>query len=234
MPQKKQNLKWKRVSRTVGKGTWKPQGKGKEVFDNNGRLMGCMKSLKYTYGKSDNKNANGKWLMTEYSLYDGNLHAREIKNKGYVICKIKKRKPNDHNENGVSDENMNNVEELIDSSLQLEDNINVEEDNVGDEVLAILDKEDDGVRKGDRAALASDAILDAALRRDGDRKMDLAAAMAMEKENRSGCMLMEKRFTVEMKLQGFGLNPRGMLGLAAPSSRLTLEECKNSQFQDPI
>lgn len=76
------------------------------------------------------------------------------------------------------------------------------------------------MRKGDRAALASDAILDAALRRDGDRKMDLAAAMAMGKEKRSGCMLMEKRFTVEMKLEGFGLNPSGKLGLAAPSSRL--------------
>ncbi|KAG5597167.1 hypothetical protein H5410_038399 [Solanum commersonii] len=143
-PQKKQNLKWKRVSRTVGKGTWKPQGKGKEVFDNKGRLMGYVKSLKYTYGKSDNKNANGEWLMTEYSLYDGYLGAREIKNKGYVICRIKKRKPNDNNENGVSNENMNDVEELIDSSLQLEDDINVEEDDVGDEVLAILDKEDDG------------------------------------------------------------------------------------------
>ncbi|KAH0743992.1 hypothetical protein KY290_031985 [Solanum tuberosum] len=144
-PQKKQNPKWKRVSRTVGKGTWKPQGKGKEVFDNKGRLMGYVKSLKYTYSKSDNKNANGEWLMTEYSLYDGYLDAREIKNKGYVICKIKKkRKPNDGNKNGVSNENMNDIEKLIDSSLQLENDINVEEDDVGDEVLAILDKEDDG------------------------------------------------------------------------------------------
>ena len=41
------------------------------------------------------------------------------------------------------------------------------------------------MRKGDRAALASDAILDAALRRDGDRKMDLAAAMAMGKEKQA-------------------------------------------------
>ncbi|XP_049413210.1 NAC domain-containing protein 78-like [Solanum stenotomum] len=144
-PQKKQNLKWKKVSRTVGKGTWKPQGKGKEVFDNKGRLMGYVKSLKYTYGKSDNKNVNGEWLMTKYDLNDGYLEAREIKNKGYVICKIKKkRKPNDDNENGVSDENMNGIEKLIDSSLQLDDDINVEEDDVGNEVLATLDKEDDG------------------------------------------------------------------------------------------
>lgn len=80
--------------------------------------------------------------MTEYYLNDGYLDAREIKNKGYVICKIKKkRNPND-NENRVSNENMNDVEELIDSSLQLEDDINVEEDDVGNEVLTILDKED--------------------------------------------------------------------------------------------
>ncbi|KAG5597245.1 hypothetical protein H5410_038477 [Solanum commersonii] len=85
------------------KGTWKPQGKGKEVFDNKGRvLMG------------------------------------EIKNRGYVICKIKKKGKS------TSDENMNDVEEIIDSSLQLEDDIIVEEDDVGDEVLAIIDKEDDG------------------------------------------------------------------------------------------
>ncbi|WMV39273.1 hypothetical protein MTR67_032658 [Solanum verrucosum] len=87
---------------------WKPQGKGKEVFDNKGRLMGYVKSLKYT-GESDNKNANGEWLMTEYYLYDGYLVAREIKSKGYVIY-----------------------------------DINVEENDVGYEVLAILDKEDDG------------------------------------------------------------------------------------------
>ncbi|WMV39345.1 hypothetical protein MTR67_032754 [Solanum verrucosum] len=122
------------------KGTWKPQGKGKEVFDNKCRLVGYVKSLKYTCGESDNKNANGEWLMTEYSLYDGYLGAREIKNKGYVICKIKKKGKS------TSDENMNDVEELIDSSLQLEDDIIVEEDDVGDEVLANLDKEDDGDR----------------------------------------------------------------------------------------
>ncbi|XP_049358484.1 NAC domain-containing protein 55-like [Solanum verrucosum] len=124
----------------MGKGTWKPQGNGKEVFDNKGRLMGYVKSLKYTYGESDNKNANGEWLMKEYSLYDGYLGTREIKNMGYVICKIKKK------EKSISDENMNDVGELIDSSLQLEDDIIVEEDDVGDEVLAIMDKEDDGDR----------------------------------------------------------------------------------------
>ncbi|KAH0651185.1 hypothetical protein KY285_031300 [Solanum tuberosum] len=127
--QKKKNPKWKRVVRIVGKGTWKPQGKGKEVFDNKCRLMGYVKSLKYTCSESDSKNANGEWLMTEYSLYDGYLGAREIKNKGYVICKIKKKGKS------TSDENMNDVEELIDSSLQLEDDIIVEEDDVGDEVL---------------------------------------------------------------------------------------------------
>ncbi|KAG5597249.1 hypothetical protein H5410_038481 [Solanum commersonii] len=145
-PQKKKNSKWKRVTRTVGKGTWKPQGKGKEVFDNKGRLMGYVKNLKYTkttttttYHVNDNKNANGEWLMTEYSLYDGYLGAREIKNRGYVICKIKKKGKSTINEN------MNDVEELIDSSLQLKDDIIVEED-VGDEVFAIMDKEDDGDR----------------------------------------------------------------------------------------
>ncbi|KAK6785188.1 hypothetical protein RDI58_018643 [Solanum bulbocastanum] len=78
--------------------------------------------------------------MKEYSLYDGYLGAREIKNKGYVISKIKKKGKS------TSDDSMNDVEELIDSSLQLEDDIIVEEDDVGDEVLVIMDKEDEGDR----------------------------------------------------------------------------------------
>ncbi|KAK6785186.1 hypothetical protein RDI58_018641 [Solanum bulbocastanum] len=94
--------------------------------------MSYVKSLKYTYGESDNKNANSEWLMTEYSLYDGYLAAREIKNMSYVICKIKKKGKS------TSDENMNDIEERIDSSLQLEDDIIVEEDDVEDEVRYLL------------------------------------------------------------------------------------------------
>ncbi|KAG5597247.1 hypothetical protein H5410_038479 [Solanum commersonii] len=87
---------------------------------------------------------NGKELSELWGRVRGShkeREKREIKNKGYVICKIKKKGKS------TSDENMNDVEELIDSSLQLEDDIIVEEDDVGDEVLAIMDKEDDD---GDR------------------------------------------------------------------------------------
>ncbi|XP_055822648.1 NAC transcription factor 29-like [Solanum dulcamara] len=151
-PQKKHNPEWKRFSRSVGKGTWKAQGKGKEVFDKKGRVIGYMKSLKYNYGKEDNKNANGEWLMTEYSLYDGYLEPRQIKKKGYVICKIKKKGSKSIIDDGVADViNMNDIDEYINSVLQEDDqllafmdkNNNVEEDiDVGDEVLALMGNDD--------------------------------------------------------------------------------------------
>ncbi|XP_060217176.1 NAC transcription factor 29-like [Lycium barbarum] len=124
-PQKKEKPEWKRFARRVGNGTWKTQSKGKEVFDDKGRLMGYVKSLKYIPAKKSSNNANGEWLMTEYSLYGGYLDAKERKNKGYVICKIKKKeKPGDkkkgNNSKVVKDEDMKDAEEFIDSVMQEE------------------------------------------------------------------------------------------------------------------
>ncbi|XP_070011812.1 NAC domain-containing protein 30-like [Nicotiana sylvestris] len=163
-PQKKEKPTWKRVSRTVGKGTWKPQGKGREVFDDKGRLMGYVKSLKYIPANKSSNNVNGEWLMTEYSLFDRYLAAREIKNKGFVICKIKKKgKPGDKKKGNnideiVNDENVRDIEEFINTDVQVEDNgirsngtiaklddqenniiQYVEGDQVRDHVLGLLD-----------------------------------------------------------------------------------------------
>nr|XP_016510726.1 PREDICTED: NAC domain-containing protein 92-like [Nicotiana tabacum] len=163
-PQKKEKPTWKRVSRTVGKGTWKPQGKGREVFDDKGRLMGYVKSLKYIPANKSSNNVNGEWLMTEYSLFDRYLAAREIKNKGFVICKIKKKgKPGDKKKGNnidevVNDENMRDIEEFINTDVQVLDNgirsngtiaklddqenniiQYVEGDQVRDHVLGLLD-----------------------------------------------------------------------------------------------
>ncbi|XP_016510726.2 NAC domain-containing protein 78-like [Nicotiana tabacum] len=163
-PQKKEKPTWKRVSRTVGKGTWKPQGKGREVFDDKGRLMGYVKSLKYIPANKSSNNVNGEWLMTEYSLFDRYLAAREIKNKGFVICKIKKKgKPGDKKKGNnidevVNDENVRDIEEFINTDVQVLDNgirsngtiaklddqenniiQYVEGDQVRDHVLGLLD-----------------------------------------------------------------------------------------------
>ncbi|XP_059310674.1 NAC domain-containing protein 83-like [Lycium ferocissimum] len=121
--QKKVKPGWKRFARTAGKGTWKPQDKGKEVFDDKGRLMGYVKSLKYIAANKSSNKANGEWLMTEYSLYNGYVDASKIKKKGFVICKIKKKeKPGDkkkgNNSEVVNEENMKDIEELINSILQ--------------------------------------------------------------------------------------------------------------------
>ncbi|MCE0482546.1 hypothetical protein HAX54_041376 [Datura stramonium] len=155
MQLKKEKPTWKRVSRTVGKGTWKPQGKGKEVFDDKGRLMGFVKSLKYIPADKSSNKVNGQWLMTEYSLYDG-YNVKDIKKKGFVICKIKKKeKAGDDKEiEGVNDENMEDAEEFINSVLNQEDdhqennNNNVEYiegEEVGEHVLAMLGCDDDDV-----------------------------------------------------------------------------------------
>ncbi|XP_060216837.1 NAC domain-containing protein 96-like [Lycium barbarum] len=141
-----------------GKGTWKSQNKGQEVFDDKGRLMGYVKSLKYIPSNKSSNNVNGEWLMTEYSLCDHYVDAGEIKNKGYIVCKIKKkeklgdkRKENNANNIEVNDENMQDVAEYIDSVLQDdgiakgEENITeyLAENEVEDHVLALLDCSDD-------------------------------------------------------------------------------------------
>ena len=73
------------------------------------------------------------------------LDSKEIKNKGHVICK-KKRK---------SIRIWMTLRNLFVLSLQLEDDIIVDQDDVGDEVFAMMDKEDVGdvreaIRKGKR------------------------------------------------------------------------------------
>ncbi|KAM3378693.1 hypothetical protein P3S68_011129 [Capsicum galapagoense] len=120
---KKKKADWIRTERSVGKGKWHPQCKAKQVFDHKRRLMGYVKSLKYiprTSHKSSIKAAYGEWLMTEYSLH----YSQDIKKKGYVICKIKKKKENDSDkQKGVAndDQNMSDIEEYIDSVLKEED-----------------------------------------------------------------------------------------------------------------
>ncbi|XP_016449500.2 uncharacterized protein LOC107774479 [Nicotiana tabacum] len=186
-PQKKEKPTWKRVSRTVGKGTWKPQGKGREVFDDKGRLMGYVKSLKYIPANKSSNNVNGEWLMTEYSLFDRYLAAIEIKNKGFVICKIKKKgKPGDKKKGNnidevVNDENMRDIEEFINTVLQedvqvedngirsngtiakLDDQENniiqyVEGDQVKDHVLGLLDSTEDIVDVNDHEEYVEDCV----------------------------------------------------------------------------
>ncbi|XP_060216984.1 NAC domain-containing protein 68-like [Lycium barbarum] len=155
-PQKKVKPEWKRFARTVGKGTWKPQGKGKEVFDDKGRLMGYFKSLKYIPANKSSNKANGEWLMTEYSLYNGYVDASKIKKKGYVICKIKKKEKPEAKKKGnkaniANDEDMRDVEEYISSVLEEDTNgissndINdyLVGDEVGEYILGLLGPEDD-------------------------------------------------------------------------------------------
>uniref|UniRef100_A0A1S4BPG1 NAC domain-containing protein 30-like n=1 Tax=Nicotiana tabacum TaxID=4097 RepID=A0A1S4BPG1_TOBAC len=149
-PQKKEKPTWKRVSRTVGKGTWKPQGKGREVFDDKGRLMGYVKSLKYIPANKSSNNVNGEWLMTEYSLFDRYLAAREIKNKGFVICKIKKKgKPGDKKKGNnidevVNDENMRDIEEFINTVLQ--EDVQVEDNGIrSNGTIAKLDDQENNI-----------------------------------------------------------------------------------------
>ncbi|KAM3218539.1 NAC domain-containing protein 30-like [Capsicum annuum] len=157
-----------RTERSVGKGKWNLQSKAKQVFDHNGRLMGYVKSLKYiprTAHKSSIKAAYGEWLMTEYSLRYSYLN--DIKKKGYVICKIKKKKKNDSDkQKGVAndDQNMSDIEEYIDSILKEENNENIEYiegEEVGEHFLATLGCHDDlPVNNRHELALAGGIDLD--------------------------------------------------------------------------
>jgi len=145
-----------------------------------------VKSLKYIPANKSSNNVNGEWLMTEYSLFDRYLAAREIKNKGFVICKIKKKgKPGDKKngnniEEVVNDEKMREIEEFIKSVLQedvqVEDNgirssgtiakddqenniiQYVEGDQVRDHVLGLLDSTEDIVDVNDHEEYVEDCV----------------------------------------------------------------------------
>lgn len=91
---KDHHIRWKRG---VGdNGTWKSQDSQKQVFDHKGRLIGYVHHLKYTPASSKPcssiiKELFGEWLMTEYSLYTGDIN-KKIINTDFAICKIKKKK----------------------------------------------------------------------------------------------------------------------------------------------
>ncbi|KAK4365253.1 hypothetical protein RND71_016611 [Anisodus tanguticus] len=80
--------------------------------------------------------ANGEWLMTEYSLYDGYLDAGKIKNKGYVICKIKKKEKSVMQEEDTNGRTLNDDIQLVAEDDYQENNIEYLE---GDHVLALLE-----------------------------------------------------------------------------------------------
>ncbi|PHT33626.1 hypothetical protein CQW23_25426 [Capsicum baccatum] len=147
--QNKEKEQHVRVKRTVGiNGTWKLQGKVNKVFDDQGKLMGYVKNLKYKphpQHKKSSDNPNGEWLMTEYSLYDRYVDPKKIKNKGFVVCKIKKKEEK-HGDNKQGVNNDEDAAEYIDSVLQDEEDISIinenneylEGDEVEEHIIAIL------------------------------------------------------------------------------------------------
>ncbi|OIT28098.1 hypothetical protein A4A49_39591 [Nicotiana attenuata] len=84
--------------------------------------------------------------MTEYSLFDRYLAA---KNKGFVICKIKKKcKPGDKKKGNnidevVNDENMRDIEEFINTVLQ--EDVQVEDNGIRSNGIAKLDDQENNI-----------------------------------------------------------------------------------------
>lgn len=69
---KKKKRENTRFVRSVGKGSWKSQDKGKAVCSERGSILGYKRSLRYQHSGSPE---DGQWLMKEYSLCE------EVKNK---------------------------------------------------------------------------------------------------------------------------------------------------------
>ncbi|KAJ8532306.1 hypothetical protein K7X08_012229 [Anisodus acutangulus] len=89
---KKKKTENTRYVRSVGKGSWKSQDKGKAVCSERGSLLGYKRSLRYQHSGSPH---DGQWLMKEYSLCENvKKHLRdqrEYNKENYVLCRVKRK-----------------------------------------------------------------------------------------------------------------------------------------------
>ncbi|XP_055814389.1 uncharacterized protein LOC129884038 [Solanum dulcamara] len=84
--------------------------------------------------------------MTEYSVAD---IKKKIKNKNFVICKIKEEEKLEKHENMMMSEV--EVDEFMNSVLEEEDDIDGQEKNImegEDEFLALLERDDNVMKNG--------------------------------------------------------------------------------------
>ncbi|MCD7470891.1 hypothetical protein HAX54_011093 [Datura stramonium] len=82
-----------RYVRSVGKGSWKSQDKGKAVCSERGSILGYKRSLRY---QNSGSQQDGQWLMKEYSLSeDVKRHLRLLSHgydkENYVLCRVKRK-----------------------------------------------------------------------------------------------------------------------------------------------
>ncbi|CAN4102980.1 unnamed protein product [Withania somnifera] len=82
-----------RYVRSVGKGSWKSQDKGKAVCSERGSILGYKRSLRYQNSGSPH---DGQWLMKEYSICDDvkkhlRRRFRNYNKDNYVLCRIKRK-----------------------------------------------------------------------------------------------------------------------------------------------
>ncbi|XP_009589539.2 NAC domain-containing protein 96-like [Nicotiana tabacum] len=90
---KKKKIENSRFIRSVGKGSWKSQDKGKPVCSEKGSVMGYKRSLRYQNSGSPQ---DGQWLMKEYSLTDEvkkilHQRSRGYDKDNYVLCRVKRK-----------------------------------------------------------------------------------------------------------------------------------------------
>ncbi|XP_060210373.1 NAC domain containing protein 50-like [Lycium barbarum] len=94
---KKKKSENTRYVRSVGKGSWKSQDKGKKVCSERGSLLGYKRSLRYQNSGSPQ---DGQWLMKEYSLCETvksylRQRSRSYNKDNYVLCRIKRKAAKD-------------------------------------------------------------------------------------------------------------------------------------------
>ncbi|CAN4104264.1 unnamed protein product [Withania somnifera] len=82
-----------RYVRSVGKGSWKSQDKGKAVCSERGSILGYKRSLRYQNSGSPQ---DGQWLMKEYFICDDvKKHLRQrfrnYNKDNYVLCRVKRK-----------------------------------------------------------------------------------------------------------------------------------------------
>ncbi|XP_024200170.1 NAC domain-containing protein 41-like [Rosa chinensis] len=98
--------KGKRISRTVGSGTWKGDDAPGKVLSASRRVIGRRKRFHY---KNDGSTQNGRWLMHEFEL-DTTLLRNKRKAKDHVLCILRKNnrsvKKNSEGQEGQEEDEM--------------------------------------------------------------------------------------------------------------------------------
>ncbi|XP_059316148.1 NAC domain-containing protein 20-like [Lycium ferocissimum] len=110
----------------ANQGMWKYVAKFKEIFDDQRKLMGYVKTLRY-FHREQSSWRKSEWLMREYYLIDKYLPPNKVKREDVIICMIKKKEQS--NRKGYNPDDERQIIQSL-QGLQLDNQDSVISNNV--------------------------------------------------------------------------------------------------------